>query len=146
MSLLTIPGHWESKVAPAPGVSMAAWPPVAEDETFAPNLVLTTERVGAEDLRTWQREVDLALPAQLRDYQLLDLQLVQVGGLDGVRRLATYTIEDFRSVTMEQWAVLVKGTGFTVTATSATIDFPTRGTELRAVARTLSPLPAGRRP
>lgn len=121
---------------------MVARPPRAPDD-FPTNLVLTVELVDDLDLRTWQRDVDATMPPYLRDYHLLDLQLTRIADHDGVRRLVSHTGDDGRALTLEQWAVIVRGTGYTVSATTATLEWPTQGPVLARVARTLAPL--GRR-
>lgn len=134
----TCPPDWDSRLAPANGVVLAAYPP-ADDSDFRSNLVLTMDDVGDATLRAWQRSVDVLLPTRLSGYHLLDLELVELGGLPGVRRLATHQTGEGLSLTLEQWMVLTRRTGYTATATCPTTHFSHTGATLRAVARTLRP-------
>lgn len=142
MTLLDVPEDWHLAIAPRPGISMVARPPGEAGEVA--QVLLELGEVGEVELRDWQREVDVSLPGLVVGYQLLDLELVTVAGHPGVRRLATHTGVDGTSMTLEQWATLVRGRGFTVTASCPTLRYAELGPHLGAVATTLRPPGSGR--
>ncbi|MGZ4447694.1 MAG: hypothetical protein ACXVWZ_04370 [Nocardioides sp.] len=129
-------------MSPDTGIALEASPP-ADDASSGGRLLLSLDEVDELSLEDWQRGVDMHLPRLLQGHQLLDLQLMRLAGQPGVRRLVSHLAEDGRAMTLEQWAVIVRGTGYTVSATCETLAWPTQGPVLARVAMTLSPL--GRR-
>lgn len=134
---LPLPEEWETLDTPPEGTALVAVEP-AEGDRFRTNVVVTLDDVGPMSLRDWQAGNDRLLPNALRDYVLIDLELLPVDGHDGVRRLAHHTVEAVtggpQAVTMEQWATVVDGTGYTVTVSAATLRHPELHDELRRVA------------
>lgn len=134
---LPLPEEWEVLGTPPEGTALVAVEP-PEGDRFRTNVVVTVDDVGPMSLRDWQAGNDRLLPNALRGYVLIDLELLPVDGHDGVRRLAHHTVEPvtggLQAVTMEQWAAVVEGTGYTVTVTAATLRFPELHDELRRIA------------
>ena len=132
--VLSLPSDWQLADPPGPAVPLVAAEPEPTDGGFRANVVVTLDAVtmGFED---WQLGNDQLLAGALREYQLLDLERLPVSGHEGVRRLATHTVQD-RSVTMEQWAGLVGQHGWTLTFTVPTMRYAAMAPGLRALAET----------
>lgn len=132
---IPLPEDWVS-VEPPPGALLVALEP-SDGERFRANVVVTRDDVGEMGLHDWQAGTDRLLPGSLQDYLLIDLELLEVAGRAGVRRLAHHTASTAalgpQAVTMEQWATLVDGTGWTVTLTVPTLRYPALREGLRAV-------------
>lgn len=120
---LAVPDGWEVADEPYPGVPLLLLAPA--DDGFRMNVLLTEDRLDpGTTLRDWQLGTDLLLARTLNDYLLIDLEHVELGGHPGVRRLAAYVAEGGHAVTTEQWAVLAGRSGWTLTATVATMAYP----------------------
>jgi len=72
---------------------------------------------------TGRRATTGCCPSLLEGYLLIDLELTQVAGRHGVRRLAHHTTQENRAVCMQQWATLAGGIGYTLTVTVPTLRF-----------------------
>lgn len=119
---LPLPALW-LKQAAGEGVPFVAVDQ-RDDLPFRSSIVLAVEDLPeGTDLRTWQIGVDQVLPAVLKHYLLLDLEAVTVDGAPAVRRLAHHVAEEGQAVTVEQWATVSAGRGFTLTATCSTLVF-----------------------
>ncbi|ADD41129.1 hypothetical protein [Stackebrandtia nassauensis] len=104
-------------INPRPGVALVAVEPSGE-LYFSANIVVTTDALPtATELERWQDDSDGELELRLPDYVLLDRETTADGR---VRRLAHYEQPDCGPVTMEQWAWLYDGIGYTITASVAT--------------------------
>lgn len=134
--VLSLPADWQLADTPGPAIPLvAAEPEVGRGEIRA-NVVVTVDAVTM-GFKDWQLGNDQLLPGALREYHLLDLERLSVSGHEGVRRLATHTVQD-RSVTMEQWAGLVDEQGWTVTFTVPTMRYAAMAPGLRALAETFT--------
>jgi len=142
---LLVPDAWETVHHPHDGVELVVVEPEQEG-LFRANLVLTVTDVSLS-LRDWQVGTESYLAAHLADYVPLDAERLTVGGQPGLRRLATYATDDNRSVTVEQRATVVGGTGVTLTATTSTLAWAAQGELLAHVFSSLvvDPTAAGRR-
>jgi hypothetical protein len=119
---LTVPDAWHTELGSADGVPIVAIAPAAPG-AFRANATVTVGAVPpGMSFRDWQSGTDAILPRTLTEYLLLDLEHVEVGGREAVRRLAHH-VADGVPVTMEQWAVLAAGLGVTLTVTAATPDW-----------------------
>lgn len=130
-----VPDGWEVVVDAQPGVPLIAVEPPADDEasTFRANLVVTIGGVGGLGFRDWQRGVDELMPLTLNDWHLIDLTHVTVGTLDSVRRVGHHVSPEGEALTLEQWAVLADGTGYTLSITAATSSYDGMADELTAL-------------
>jgi hypothetical protein len=118
--------------------------PEDDGAAYRASLVLIVEELGEITFADWQDLADASLPATLVDYQLLDAELVTVGGSPGGRRLAHYATDEGRSVTMEQWFTKADGRGYVLTATVDTLRYDLFADELSRAAGSLS-FPGARR-
>ncbi|MDN5796650.1 MAG: hypothetical protein L0H79_12955 [Intrasporangium sp.] len=118
---LSAPTHWQTVTEPYPGVGLVVAEP-DRDGLFRANLVLAVTEVTMS-FADWQKGTDAYLARQQRDYLLLDLEKLPVGGHPGGRRLATYATAENQSVTMEQWTTLVDGRGVTLTVSTGTLAY-----------------------
>jgi hypothetical protein len=134
--VLSLPADWQLADPPGPAVPLVAAEPEVALGEFRANVVVTVD-AAAMGFKDWQLGNDQLLPGALREYQLLDLESLTVSGHEGVRRLATHTVQD-RSVTMEQWAGLVGQQGWTVTFTVPTMRYAAMAPGLRVLAQTFS--------
>ncbi|CAM3093870.1 hypothetical protein [Stackebrandtia soli] len=120
---LPLPSGWECIEDPQYGVPVIAVEPV-DTVGFRANVVVTSEALPPGcDLGVWQANVDELLPQELPHYSLIDREFIDGGDRRFFRRLAHYVGDDTGSVTMEQWAVIASGTGFTLTASVATFAY-----------------------
>lgn len=121
--LVTTPDGWDCATDPSPGIALLLRAP-ASGTGFRANALVTVDSLDPDmSLRDWQRGTDLRLPATLHGYQLLDLELLDVAGSPGVRRLAHHTAPGGQAVTLGQWAALVGRSGYTLTATAPTLAY-----------------------
>jgi hypothetical protein len=143
---MSVPDGWEVSADANDATVVALEPPRGSGDgpAFRASLVLTAVATGA-DFRQWQVDTDVLLPGVLADYQLLDLERVEVAGRAGGRRLARHRGPDGTDLTMEQWFVLVDGTGITVTATVDSWRYDGLADDLARHARSLA-VPDGARP
>lgn len=112
--ILSLPADWEQWTDSHEGVALISIVPQAEDG-FRTNVVVTLEQVSEMDLAVWQFSTGQLLERELMEFVLLDEEYVEIGGRTVVRRLGHHTVgED--AVTMEQWALLDQGVGYTLTA------------------------------
>ena len=118
---VSVPSAWETVRGAYPGVELVVVEP-EQRGLFRANLVLAVADV-AMGFADWQKGTDMYLAKELRDYVLLDLEKLPVGGHPGGRRLATYATSENQSVTMEQWTTLVDGRGVTLTASTGTLTY-----------------------
>lgn len=131
---LGVPSDWDLAEYPYPGVAVLLRAPQTASE-FRTNALVTVDTLEAGmTLRDWQGGADALLPQSLNDYFLIDLEHVDLHGVAGVRRLAHHTAPGGHAVTMEQWAVLAGSTGYTLTASVATLDYLAHLETLSAVA------------
>jgi hypothetical protein len=139
---MSVPDGWEVS-ADANDATVVALEPPRRSGGFRASLVLTAVATGA-DFRQWQVDTDALLPGVLADYLLIDLERLDVAGRAGGRRLARHVGPDGSDLTMEQWFVLVDGTGLTVTATVDSWRYDELADELSRHARSLA-VPDGAR-
>lgn len=72
------------------------------------------------------------------EFVLLDEEDVEIGGRAALRRLGHHTVAE-GAVTMEQWAVLDRGVGYTVTASADSWDYDAVAELLAAIAAEFRP-------
>lgn len=113
---LSLPPDWEQWTDPYEGVALAAVVPDGGDG-IRTNVVVTLDEVSEMDLAVWQFSTGQMLERQLTEFVLLDDEYVEIGGRAAMRRLAHHTVNE-DAVTMEQWAVLDQGVGYTLTASA----------------------------
>ncbi len=119
---MPVPPGWDTAEDPAPGVALVAAEP--DNGGFRANLVVTVDELPADlDLTSWQATVEPMLGTALHDYILIDAEETQVRGRPTFRRLAHHLVEKSGAVTMEQWAHTEGATGYTVTASVATLAY-----------------------
>jgi hypothetical protein len=119
---LAVPEEWEQVAEQDVHTPFVAVEP-GDDGGFRANVVVSVDDVGTMTLRDWQAGNDRLLPSVLRGYLLIDLELTQVAGRHGLRRLAHHTTQDNRALCMQQWATLAEGVGYTLTLTVPTLRF-----------------------
>lgn len=121
---LPVPPGWERIEDPQDGVALIAAEPPDGDTEFRSNAVVTVESLPFEfDLGEWQDSAETLLPQQLPNYSLIDRERLDYEGRQVIRRLAHYVTAETGSVTMEQWATIAGGTGFTLTASISTLAY-----------------------
>ncbi len=134
--MLTPPPGWTANTPAPDGTRFAAVAP-ADGGSLRPNAVVTVDDDPAGDtLADWQLATEAALDATLTRYLLLDLEHVLIEGHAGVRRLAAHVAPDGTAVTIEQWAVLLRGAGHTLTMSVPTFGFSAWLPLLRSMAAT----------
>ncbi|MGA8117441.1 MAG: hypothetical protein WCA46_27710 [Actinocatenispora sp.] len=137
---IPLPGDWERVPAPHDGIALVALEPEREP-WFRANVVVTTEQLAAEmDLRLWQAYVDELTPRVLTDYRLVDREFTELAARPVLRRLAHHATGR-GSVTMEQWSSIHGTTGFTVTASVATLEYVDAAELFAEIASGLRPDP-----
>ncbi|HEX6467580.1 MAG TPA: hypothetical protein VF069_00685 [Streptosporangiaceae bacterium] len=120
---LPLPPDWERVEDARPGVALIAVEP-DHGGGFRANVVVTAERLPPGlDLDAWQDGADGLLRDALADYVLIDRERLDLDGRDVVRRLAHHAHEDTGPITMEQWAMVGGGLGYTLTASVATPEY-----------------------
>lgn len=137
--VLSLPAAWRLADPPGPAIPLVAAEPEVAEGAFRANVVVTLDAVTMS-FEDWQLGNDQLLARAMREYQLLDLERLTVSGHEGVRRLATHTV-DGRSVTMEQWAGLVGHDGWTVTFTVPTTRYAAMAPGLRVLADSFTVAP-----
>ncbi len=142
---LRLPAYLQPVPADAPDlpaeVTFVALEP--ESGRFRTNVVVTEQPTGGLDFRDWQAGTEELLPRTLPDYLLVDLERLEVDGLPAGRRLAHHAGPGGEALTMEQWFVLVDGTGHTLTATVETWRYDELADSLAGVAASWRPTGAG---
>ena len=118
-----VPPGWVVVPDPPEGATLVALEPEGPSTAgrFRGNVVVTSVSTGGLGFRDWQVGTEELLARVLADYQVIDLERLEVGGRRAGRRLAHHLhAEDGRALTMEQWFVLADGVGHTLTATVPT--------------------------
>lgn len=134
---LPLPPDWEQRSDPYEGVALVAVIP-AGDYGFRTNVVVTLDEVPEVDLSVWQFSAAQLLEQGLVEFVLLDEEYVEIGGRAAVRRLGHHTVGD-DAVTIEQWAVLDQGVGYTLTASTDTWVYDHAADLLTAIASGFRP-------
>lgn len=114
---IDLPQGWDVVTDPIEGTVLVAAEPGG---TFRANLVLTRVPCGGLSLGDWQAGTDVVLGRSLDRYLVIDLELLEVAGHPGGRRLAHHVSPDGQALTMEQWFTRVDDVGHTLTATVPT--------------------------
>ncbi len=129
---LSLPPDWERAADVQPGLALISLEPEHGGEAepgFRANLVVTVDQLDdGLDLDDWQAGTERLFPQSLDQYQVLDLERLRLAGVAAIRRLAHHRTEQNRSVTMEQWAIVLpaddgRRTGWTLTASVGTLDY-----------------------
>ena len=137
--LVLVPPTWERLEDPQRGVALIAREP-DDPAGFRANLVVTVDDLTADlDIDSWQEANDELLRKELRNYFLLDRERVEMSGRPVVRRLAHHAESDTGPVTMEQWAMVEGSTGYTLTASVATLSYDSLADVFSAIARRFRP-------
>jgi hypothetical protein len=119
---LPIPEGWEP-VEDAPGVALAVVEP-ERDGWFRSSFVVTIEKLAPQMTSAeWTAAADELIQDALDRYVRIDVELVQVGERQTRRVLAHHTTGEGHAVTMEQWALVDNGCGYTLTASAGTLDY-----------------------
>lgn len=134
---LPLPPDWEQRTDPYEGVALVAVISEA-DYGFRTNVVVTLDEVPEMDLAVWQFSAEQLLQQGLHEFVLLDEEYVEIGGRAAVRRLGHHTVND-DAVTMEQWALLDQGVGYTLTASADTWVYDHAAELLAAIAAGFRP-------
>jgi hypothetical protein len=134
-----VPPGWDRLEDPQPGVALIVREPAAP-AGFRANLVLTVDELPAGlDLDSWQAASDDLLGEELRNYYLLDRERLRLDDRPVVRRLAHHAAPDTGPVTMEQWATVAGSTGFTLTASVASLSYDSLADVFAEIARRFRP-------
>ncbi len=137
---LPLPSEWEQEPDPRPGVALIAVEP-DRGPWFRANAVVTREQLPpGMDLATWQRHAAAYLPQVLADFILLDAEDLVLCGRPARRTLAHHCA-DAGAVTMEQWATVAHGVGYTLTASVATLEYDDLADMFAAMAEGFDPDP-----
>jgi hypothetical protein len=137
--MVPVPPPWERVEDPQPGVALIAREPEAP-AGFQANLVVTVDQIPADlDLDGWQAANEELLGTRLRGYCLLDRESMEVAGRPVLRRLAHHARPDAGSITMEQWATVEGVTGYTLTASVATLSYDSLAEMFAEIARRFRP-------
>lgn len=128
-----VPAGWERLDDPAdPVVVLAIEPTLPEGAGvgFRANLVVSRDALPEGiDLDQWQAGTEQLLGRALTEYQVLDLERLQIEARPMIRRLAHHRSPDGHSVTLEQWATLGRGQqsdpwdGWTLSCSVATVAY-----------------------
>jgi hypothetical protein len=119
---LPLPCKWQPLEDLHPGVALIA---VGPDRAawFRTNVVVTVERLPpGRDPDEWHDAGLARLPAALRDFTLIDAEYARLGDWPARRMLAHHHAEP-GAVTMEQWTAARHDTGYTLTASTATLEY-----------------------
>lgn len=136
---LPLPASWERAENARPDVALVAVEP-DHAGPFRANVVVTVERIPDDlDVEGWQARADELLDRALHGYLLLDRERLDRDGRAVVRRLAHHARDESGAITMEQWATVHAGRGFTLTASAGTLEYD-------ALADTFAGIAAGFRP
>lgn len=135
---VAFPPGWEVAWRPTDGVALVALEPELVSPLRA-NLVVTLSDVPMS-FAEWQKGTDVLLPRTLEQYDLIDLQRLELAGAPAGRRLAHHTV-DGNAATMEQWSILQDGRGYTLTFTVPTMRYGFMVEGLRVIAASFRPGP-----
>lgn len=139
--VVPLPPGWQRLEDPPPGIAVIAREPEAP-AGFRANLVVNVDELpDGLGLDGWQDESDRLLREELPSYYLLDREQIRLAGRPAVRRLAHHAGSDTGPVTMEQWAIAVGSTGFTLTASVATLAYDSLADVFAEIARQFRPGP-----
>jgi hypothetical protein len=119
-----------------PGTAVVAYDAGVED-AFRTNLVITVDD-GAADVEAYTDAGLEAMASALRAFQLLDRASTTLGGEPATRTLAHHDAQGW-AVTVEQWRVVHGGRGYTITASSATLDYDAVADTLAEAAESFRP-------
>jgi hypothetical protein len=90
---------------------------------FRTNVVVTVEQLPpGRDPSEWHDANAARLPGTLHDFTLIDAEHTRLGGWPARRMLAHHHAEP-GAVTMEQWSAARNDTGYTLTASTATLEY-----------------------
>lgn len=103
------PADWS--VSYANPTTCVALEPRRYSGEFRTNIVLTVVTNGSMAFRTWQAGTDRLLPIMLHDYEVIDLERLDVAGHPGGRRLARHRAPCGRPVLLNQWFANIDGMG-----------------------------------
>jgi hypothetical protein len=138
-SVVPVPPGWDRLEDPQSGVALIAREP-DDPAGFRANLVLTVDDLSSGlGLDEWQADSDRLLREELRNYFLLDREVMRFGDRPVVRRLAHHASPDTGPVTMEQWAMVTGSTGYTLTASVATLSYDSLADVFSSIARRFRP-------
>lgn len=135
---LPLPADWKRIEDVEPGVALIAMAP-ERPVWFRTNVVVTAERFrSGVTAGEWYDELLTLLPPALRDFTLIDVEQTRVGGWPACRFLAHHHAEP-GAVTMEQWATARNDTGYTLTASAATLEYDGLAELFTAIAGSFRP-------
>lgn len=123
---IPLPEEWEP-LADIDGVALIAVEPARGSQWFRTNLVVTIEPldIGA-DLAGWQEQALALMRYGLHEFQLVDVEDIELAGLPARRTLIHHRTEAgpmAAAVAMEQWTLIVGRLGYTITASMAALEY-----------------------
>ncbi len=119
---LPLPSQWERVEDAQQGVPLVALEP-DRGPWFRANAVVTVEGLApGMDLAGWQEHALTLLGRTLREFILIDTEATEVGGRPARRTLAHHATEA-GAVTLEQWATVARGLGFTLSTSVGTLEY-----------------------
>lgn len=137
---LPLPDGWE-RAEDTPGVALVAVEP-ERDGRFRSNVVVTIEQLPpGTTLQAWEEGGDALLPRMLDRYLRLDDDRVGLGEHQARRTLAHHTTAEGHAVTMQQWTLVAGACGYTLTASTRTLDFDQVADLFTALAEGFRPNP-----
>lgn len=123
---LPLPDDWET-VEDTEGVALVALEPPRDGPWFRTNLVVTIEQLaGPPDLTAWQEQALGLMRQSLHEFQLIDVEEIELAGHPGRRTLAHHrsvTPAMVAAVAMEQWSLVVGTLGYTVTTSVGALEY-----------------------
>lgn len=119
---LPLPVDWD-RFDDVDGVALVALAP-ARDQGFRANLVVTIERLPPGiTLERWVgASIDL-LQEQLAYFQPIDQESTSIDHGPAIRILAHHAVDQRAAVTLEQWLLMRRQLGYTLTASVGTLEY-----------------------
>lgn len=136
---MSLPPTWERIEDPRETLALVALEPDRQ-AGFRANLVVTLDRLPPGlDLDGWQSRAEDLLPRTLNDFLLLDRERLERDDRVTMRRLFHHAAPDHGAVTVEQWATLDDGVGYTLSASIGTLAYDSLADLFAEVGRTFRP-------
>lgn len=121
---LPAPRRWQLRENPRDKVAAVFLAPEGGGR-FRPNLVVTLDDLSSdESLLRWQQAAEDVASQLLDQYVLIDTEVRESDSDRVYWRLAHHAAPGGVAVTIQQWATVRAGHGYTLTATTSTEDLP----------------------
>jgi hypothetical protein len=120
---IPLPPEWE-RTEEQEGCALVAVEPPREEPHLRASVVVTIEAPGEE--RPFEEWTDGALTAvreSLNRLRVIDDELVEIGGRPARRLLSHYVHRKFGGVCLEQWLLAERGLGYTISCSSAALEY-----------------------